>query len=107
MHHYILSELCSRTRWQVQAPAEKNYGQMEREGLAIVFGVAKFHNYVYGRDFAIQTDHKPLFGLLKEDKLISPFASPRSQRRALTLSNCQYHLRYKPGTHSSNADGLR
>ena len=72
----------------------------------LVSGVTKFHKYVYGGDFAIQTDHKPLLGLLKEDKLISTLASPRIQRWALTLSNCQYHIRYKPGTHNSNADGL-
>ena len=41
--------LASRTL----APADKRYTQIEREGLAIVFGVTKFHNYVYGRDFEI------------------------------------------------------
>ena len=35
------------------------------------------NKYVYGRDFAIQTDHRPLIGLLKEDKLITPLASPK------------------------------
>ena len=70
------------------------------------FGVTKFHKYVYGRDVVIQTDHRPLFGLLKEDKMISPLASARIQRWALTLSNYQYHLRYKPGVQNTNADGL-
>ena len=73
---------------------------------SVVFGVTKFHKYVSGRDFVIQTDHKPFLGLLKEDRLISPLASPRIQRRALTLSNYQYRLRYKPGTQNSNADGF-
>ena len=79
------------------APAEKRYAQIEREGLAIVFGVIKFHKYVYGRDFEIQTAHMPLLGLMSEDKLISPLARARIQRWALTLSNYQYHLRYKQG----------
>ena len=68
-------------------PAEKNYAQIEREGLAIVFAITKFQKYVYSRDFTIQTDHKILLGLLREDKLISQLASPKIQRWALTLSN--------------------
>ena len=87
------------------APAERNYAQI-KQGLAIIFGVNIFHKYVYGRDFVIQTDHRPLLGLLKEDKMISPLASARIQRWALTLSNYQYHLRYKPGVQNTNADGL-
>ncbi|KAK6169531.1 hypothetical protein SNE40_020570 [Patella caerulea] len=88
------------------APAEKNYAHIDREGLAIMFGLNKFHKYLYGKDFTIQTDHKPLLGLLKEDRLISPMASARIQRWALTLSNYQYHLCYKRGDSNANADGL-
>nr|XP_006813698.1 PREDICTED: uncharacterized protein K02A2.6-like [Saccoglossus kowalevskii] len=88
------------------APAEKRYAQIEREGLAIVFGVTKFHKYLYGREFSIKTDHKPLLGLLKEDKAISQLASARIQRWALTLANYQYQLEYKPGSNMGNADGL-
>ena len=48
----------------------------------------------------------PILGLMSEDKLISPLASARIQRWALTLSNYQYHLRYKQGAQNTNADGL-
>ena len=86
--------------------AEKNYAQIERESLAIVFGVTKFHKYLYGRDFTILSDHKPLLGLLHEQKAISPTASARIQRWALILANYSYHLRYRPGPQIANADGL-
>ena len=42
------------------APAEKNYSQLDKEGLAVVFAVKKFHQYLFGRRFSIFTDHKPL-----------------------------------------------
>ena len=84
------------------AQAERNYGQIEREGVAIIFGVTKFHKCVYGRDFVIQTYHRPLLGLL----MISSLASARIQRWALTLSNYRYHLRYKSSVKNTNADGL-
>ena len=88
------------------APAEKNYGQVEKEALAMVYGVTKFHKYLYGREFLLQTDHKPLLGLLKEDKQIPAMASARIQRWALTLSNYQYILEHRPGTKMGHADGM-
>ena len=41
-------------------PAEKKYSQLEKEGLAVVFGVCKFNQYLMGRSFTILSDHKPL-----------------------------------------------
>lgn len=36
------------------------YAQIEKEMLAIVFACEKFHNYIYGKEVEVETDHKPL-----------------------------------------------
>ena len=86
------------------APAEKNYSQIDKEALAIVFGVKHFHQYLFGRPFMIKSDHKPLQYLLGEKKGIPSMASARVQRWALTLSAYNYKVQYVPGREHANAD---
>ena len=56
---------------------ERNYSQLEKEGLACVFGVKRFYSYVFGLSFDLITDHKTLLGLLGEYTPTSPQASAR------------------------------
>ena len=86
--------------------AERNYAQIEKEGLSIVYVVKKFHQYIFGRHVTITTDHKPLLGLLSEDKAIPSMAAARIQRWAIFLSAYNYTLRYKSGLSNGNADCL-
>ena len=58
-------------------PAEVNYAQIEREALAIVFAVRKFHQYLYGRQFTLVTDHRPLCRILGHDQGIPTLAAAR------------------------------
>ena len=56
--------------------AEKNYSQIEKEALAVIFGAKKFHNYIFGKTFTISSDHKHLLTLLNEAKAYSSWIEP-------------------------------
>ena len=86
--------------------AERNYSQIEKEGLAVLFGVKKFHQYCYDRHFTIISDHKPLEGLLGENKPISGTSIARMQRWAVILSSYDYTFMYREGRKHGNADAL-
>ena len=65
---------------------EKCYSQLVKEALSALFGVKKFHLYLYGRHFVIRSDHQSLYHLLNEAKAIPPTALAHLQRWALTLT---------------------
>ena len=88
------------------SPAEINYSQLDKEGLSLVFGVTKFHQYLYGMKFVLITDHRPLIGLFNEQRPIPPQASGRLQRWALTLAGYAYIIRHRSGDAHGNCDAL-
>ena len=62
----------------VHFPAEKEYSQIEKEALAIIFAVRKFHQYLHGRHFLIHSDHKLLQYLFSETKQVPVMASEKT-----------------------------
>ena len=82
-------------------PRETRYSTIERECLALVWGISKFDYYLYGREFLIETDHKPLT-FLKQFKC----SNPRLMRWALSLQMYQFTVIYIPGSENHGPDVL-
>ena len=86
--------------------AERNYSQLEKEGLSCIFGIKKFHAYLLGHHFELITDHKPLLGLLRENCSTSAQVSARIKRWSLFLSMYEYALIFRGTKAHANADAL-
>ena len=71
---------------------EKHYSQLEKEALAIIFAVKKFHRYLIGRHFTIESDHQPLKTLFGETRRIPNTAPTRIIRCAVIPSAYQYSI---------------
>ncbi|UYV75353.1 K02A2.6-like [Cordylochernes scorpioides] len=86
--------------------AEQNYSQIEKEALAIIYGVTKFHQFIYGRKFILITDHKPLVTILGSRSGIPTLSTSRLQRWALILSAYTYDIKFRRTQYHGNADLL-
>lgn len=84
-------------------PAEQNYAQIEKELYAILFGCKRFHQYVYGRDIKVLSDHKPLEIIAKKPLTAAP---PRLQRMLLQLQAYRLNIVHVPGKSIPVADTL-
>jgi len=82
---------------------EQRYANIEREMLAVVVGCERFHTYVFGKHFVVESDHKPLEMIALKNLGAAP---PRLQRMLLRLQNYDVSIRYKPGQEMHLADGL-
>jgi len=81
--------------------AECNYAVVERECLAIVWAVSKFYTYLYGRQFVLQTDHRPLVYLDR-----AKLSNARITRWALALQPFKYRTESIKGSDNVGADYL-
>lgn len=72
---------------------ERRYSQTEKEALALVWAIEHFNIFLFGKEFDLITDHKPLevlFGVKSK-----PCA--RIERWVLRLQTYKYNIKYKPG----------
>lgn len=70
---------------------ESGYANIERELLAVLFACEKLHNYTFGRETTIHTDHKPLENIFQKPISLAP---ARLQRMLLRLSIYNITVKY-------------
>lgn len=83
---------------------EQRYAQIEKELLAIVFACERFHHFLYGREFVVHSDHKPLESLVKRE---IDDVTMRLQRMFMQLLKYPgMTIKYTPGKEMLVADCL-
>uniref|UniRef100_A0A5S6Q936 RNA-directed DNA polymerase n=1 Tax=Trichuris muris TaxID=70415 RepID=A0A5S6Q936_TRIMR len=85
---------------------ERRYSTIDKEALAIVFGVTKFAQYLYGRQFTLRTDHKPLERIFGSHREFPKVATNRLTRWELILGTYNYTVKYTPADRNAPADAL-
>lgn len=86
--------------------SEKNYSQLDKEALSIMYGVQKHHQYLFGRKFILKTDHKPLVYIFGPKGGIPQTAASRLQRWAAKLAAYDFDIQYVKSQNNGNADAL-
>ena len=82
---------------------ERRWAQIEKELLAVTYGLKKFHHFTYGRHVNVITDHKPLISIVKKPLSMAP---KRLQNLLLRLQQYNCTLFYKRGKDIPVADCL-
>ena len=83
--------------------AEENFAPIEGEMLGVVYGIKKFHHYLYGRRFTVECDHKPLHHIHKKNLSLAP---PRLRGMLRAVADYDYTIQHRPGREMVLPDAL-
>ena len=83
---------------------EQNYQNLEREALGTIWGMEKFHYFLYGKEFTLETDQKSLVSIYKKHMI---GISPRVQRLIVrSFPYLPFKVVYKKGIDIPVPDAL-
>ena len=83
---------------------EQNYQNLEREALGTIWGMEKFHYFLYGKEFTLEKDQKPLVSIYKKHMVD---ISPRVQRLIVrSFPSLPFKVVYKKGKDIPVVDAL-
>ncbi|XP_058828591.1 uncharacterized protein K02A2.6-like [Topomyia yanbarensis] len=85
---------------------QRKYKQVDREAYSIVFGIRRFHQYLYGRKFVLYTDNEPVKQIFSETKGLPTMSALRMQHYATFLQSFDYTIKFRPTKQHYNADAF-
>ena len=80
---------------------QRRWATIEKEAYAVVYAISKLRPYLYGADFTVYTDHKPLTSLFTKE-----MQNTKIQRWAVLLSEYGATIQYRKGKNNIRADML-
>ena len=84
--------------------SERNYQNLERECLVTIWGMEKFHYFLYGKEFTLETNQKPLVSIYRKHMVE---ISPRIQRLVVRSFPYQpFNIQCRKGMEIPLADAL-
>ncbi|XP_065073044.1 uncharacterized protein LOC135697359 [Ochlerotatus camptorhynchus] len=85
---------------------QQRYMQIDKEAYAIVLGVKKFFQYLYGRKFVLITENQAISKIFSESKGLPVMSALRMQHYATYLQSFDYEIRFRKSADHANADAL-
>ena len=87
-------------------PAKIKYSQIKKENLAIIYAVKKFHKYIHGRSFTLQTDHRALIRIFGSKKGLPTYTANTVHKWGIILWNNDFKMEFLSSNKLGYADGL-
>ena len=86
--------------------AERNYSNIEREALAVVWATQRARHFLLGSHFSLNTDHQPLEFIFNPSKELPKMTSARIMRWAIQLAAFDFDIAYVRGNTIPHVDAL-
>ena len=87
-------------------PSEKNYSQIDREGLAVIWAIEYFRQYLWCQDFELHTDCSALVRIFGPKNDMGGCVTGRLNCYAVKLMEYSFSVKHIKGSSNSTADSL-
>ncbi|PAA81730.1 hypothetical protein BOX15_Mlig033926g4 [Macrostomum lignano] len=88
------------------SPAERNYSNIEREALAVVWATQRAKHFLLGKKFLLQCDHQPLEFIFGPSRELPKVTSARIMRWAIQLAAFDFDIAYVKGNSIPHVDAM-